>query len=87
MTSDELKAQQELYNGFGDTMSRGVELVLVPVLFGLFGYVVDRALGIVPVGTIVLALIGVVGVAIRSYYAYKAKMDEYEATGPWARRV
>ena len=87
MTSDDLKARQELHKGFGDTMSRGVELVAVPFLFGLFGYVIDRLFGIVPVCTVVLAVIGLFGVAVQSYYAYKAAMDEHEANGPWARRA
>jgi F0F1-type ATP synthase assembly protein I len=87
VTLDNLKARQELHNGFGDTMSRGVELVAVPFLFGLFGYVIDRVFGIVPVFTIVFALVGLFGVAIQSYYAYKAAMEVHEANGPWARRV
>jgi F0F1-type ATP synthase assembly protein I len=86
VTSDNLKARQELYNGFGDTLSRGVELAGVPLLFGAFGYFLDRMFGIVPVLTIVISVIGLFGVAARSYYAYKATMEQYEAQGPWARR-
>jgi hypothetical protein len=86
VATDKLKERQELYNGFGDTFTRGIEIVLVPVIFGAFGYLLDWVFGIVPVLTIVIGLIGVVGVAVQQYYRYSAQMEVHEAEGPWKRR-
>jgi F0F1-type ATP synthase assembly protein I len=83
---NDLKARQDLYNGFGDTFTRGMEMVLTPLFLGGIGYVIDRLIGIVPVLTIVLSLVGVVGVAVKEYYTYKAAMEAHDAGAPWARR-
>lgn len=66
--------------------SGGFELALAPALMGLLGFLIDRAAGTIPVATIVLAVVGLVGVCIKIYYGYKAEMEIHEANGPWARR-
>ena len=83
---DDLKGRQELYNGFGDTFTRGMEMVLTPLFLGGVGYGLDRLLGLVPVLTIVLAMVGVVGVGVKEYYTYKAAMDAHDVDAPWAPR-
>jgi len=84
---DDLKGRQELYNGFGETMVRGVEFALTLAIFAGLGYVVDRLLGVVPVCTIVFFLLGVVGLGVKTYYAYEAKMQGIEAGAPWAPKT
>jgi F0F1-type ATP synthase assembly protein I len=84
---DELKARQQLYNGFGDTLSRAFELAVMPFLFGGLGYLLDRWLGIVPVLTIILTLMCLVGLGVRMYYGYEADMRAHEANAPWGRRT
>ena len=78
---DDLKGRQELYNGFGETMVRGVEFALTLAIFAGLGYGLDRLLGMVPVFTIGMFLLGAVGLAVKTYYAY-----EPNATNPtyWA---
>jgi len=83
---DDLKGRQELYNGFGDTFTRGMEMVLTPLFLGGIGYVLDRLIGLLPVFTIILTLIGVVGVGVKEYYTYKAAMAAHDADAPWAPR-
>jgi F0F1-type ATP synthase assembly protein I len=83
---DDLKARQELYNGFGETLARGIELVAVPMVFGGLGWLLDGWLGLAPLLTLVLFSLSVVGLGIRMYYAYVAAMEAHEAQAPWARR-
>ena len=84
---DELKARQELYNGFGDTMARGFEIAITPVLVAGIGFLIDHFAGTLPVFTIAFALFGLAGVGVRSYYQYDARMRLHEAEGPWAPRA
>ena len=81
----DLRARQETYRGFGDTLAVSVELAVSPVIFGLVGYGLDRWLGIVPVLTIVLVLLCIAGLSVRMWFEYDARMKVHEAAGPWAR--
>jgi F0F1-type ATP synthase assembly protein I len=83
---DELKARQQLYIGFGNTLTRAFELAVTPLLFGGAGYLLDRWLGILPVLTIIFTLLCLVGLGARMYYGYEADMQAQEANAPWARR-
>lgn len=61
------------------------ELVLSPVLFSLLGYLIDRWLGTLPVFTVLLAVVALVAVSVKIYFAYKHDMEEHDANGPWAK--
>jgi hypothetical protein len=80
-----LAARQETYRGFGDTLAVSIELAVMPVIFGLIGYGLDRWLGIVPVLTIVLVVFCIAGLSARMWFEYDARMKVHEAAGPWAR--
>jgi hypothetical protein len=82
----QLPEQGQLYNGFGNGLARAFELALTPAIFAGFGYGLDRWLGIVPVLTIVLFLLCVVGMFASTWYAYEARMQAEDACRPWARR-
>lgn len=82
--SSETRAQRELYQGFGSGQSGAFELAVTPVILSGIGYLVDRWLGIVPVATIVLFLVGIVGLSARLWYGYDARMRAHEASGPWS---
>jgi F0F1-type ATP synthase assembly protein I len=82
---DDLKGRRELYQGFTDTFVKGIEFALTLAIFAAMGYGLDRLAGTVPVLTIVFFLIGVVGLATKTYYAYEATMQQHDAAGPWAR--
>jgi hypothetical protein len=74
-----------MYQGFSDALAQAVEIVVTPLLFAALGYWLDGLFGIRPVLTAVLGALGLVGVAARSYYAYKAAMDRAEEGKPWTR--
>ncbi len=78
--------QRDMYRGFGDGFTRAFEMALTPAVFGVFGYMLDRWIGIVPVLTIVLFLMAVFGQFVKMYYTYDARMKVHEAAGPWAAR-
>ena len=82
---DDLKGRQHLYNGFGDTFTKGMEMVLTPMLMGGIGYLLDRVIGMVPVLTIVFLILGIVGVGVKEYYTYEAAIAVQEEGKPWVK--
>jgi ATP synthase protein I len=62
-----------------DSLGLGMDAVIVLVLFGVAGYGLDRLFGTLPVLTIVLVVLGAVGVFARFKYRYEARMAEHEA--------
>jgi hypothetical protein len=84
-TVDDLKGRQQLYNGFGDSLSRAIELVVTPLLLGLLGLLLDHIFGLTPVLTIALSVFGIVGVSVKMYYAYDRDMQAHDEGQPWAK--
>jgi F0F1-type ATP synthase assembly protein I len=80
----DLKARQDLNQGFGNALGLAVEMVGTPMLFGLLGWLLDRWIGTAPLFTLVLFLFGVVGMSLKAYYAYVEKMKREEQNTPWA---
>lgn len=74
-----------MYRGFGDSLSRSVELAVTPPIIGAFGYLLDRLFGIVPVLTITFFLIAMIGLIATMWYGYEARMRSHEQSGPWAK--
>lgn len=73
-----LAAKRDLNRGFGDAMSKAVELALLPGIFGLLGWWVDGRLGTSPgflVGMLVFAFAGMI---VRAWYGYDAEMRRHE---------
>jgi F0F1-type ATP synthase assembly protein I len=81
----ELRDRRETYRGFGDGLARAFEIAMMPVIFGAGGWALDRWLGTTPLCIIVTVLVAVVGLAVRSYYAYVAEMQVHDADAPWSR--
>jgi len=81
----ELGDRQALWQGFGNGLGQAVEMVLTPVLLGAFGALLDHWFGTGPVLMLVFGLIGVVGMALRTYYWYQAKIAAEEEGKPWTR--
>ncbi len=79
--------QGELYNGFGEGLSRAFELALTPAIIAGLGYLLDRWLGLLPILTIVFFLAAMAGLMARMWYGYDAQMKEHEQAGPWAAAV
>ena len=82
----ELRDQRQTWSGFGNALSRAIELVVTPVLFGLGGWYLDRWLGTRPVFTLSLFMLAIVGMAARMYDAYVAEMQAHEEAAPWKRK-
>jgi ATP synthase protein I len=79
----EQQGQQPQYRGFGDGFAAAVELVVTPLLIALAGYGLDRMLGTGPIFLVLFATFGVVGVSVKTYYAYKNAMAREEEGKPW----
>ena len=74
----DLSDRQAMYNGFGNSLSRAVELVLTPAIFGFFGWLLDRWLGVTPLFTITLTLLVFLYVAWRLWSGYESDMKAHE---------
>ena len=86
-TNRDDREKRDLYNGFGESFGRAIELVCTPVLFGAAGWWLDHRFGIFPVLTVVLVLLCLVGMFARMYYAYEARMQAEEAEAVWGQRA
>ena len=53
----------------------GYEIALSPVILGGFGWLLDSAIGTVPVFLIIGAVLGLVGSVANQYYRYQAAME------------
>lgn len=82
-----LSARGDTYRNFGEGFSRAFEFAVTPVLFGAMGYGLDRWIGIVPVLTIVFALVAVISMMLRTWFGYVHRMQQLEEAGPWAKRA
>lgn len=69
-----------------NNQSGSFELAITPVIFGGVGFLLDRWLGILPVLTIALLVLGALGVATKLWLGYDREMKVHEEAGPWARR-
>jgi F0F1-type ATP synthase assembly protein I len=71
--------------GLGDGLSLAIEFVAVPLIFAVVGFGLDRWFGTGPLLAVVLGAVGFVGVLLRTYYAYLARMEYEEEGKPWTR--
>jgi len=69
-----------------DNIGRGIEFVLVLVVFLGLGYLVDRWLGTKPIFMIVLFLFAVAGEMVKLWIGYDEKMRKHEAELAAARQ-
>jgi F0F1-type ATP synthase assembly protein I len=70
-----LRDRQDLSNGFGNALSRAVELAVTPMIFGFLGYLLDGKLGTRP-AFMLIAFLFVFGYTLWKHYTlYSAAMD------------
>jgi hypothetical protein len=81
----ERRERRHLNQGFGTSLSNAFEIALVPAIFALLGFGIDRLLGIRLVFTMVLGMVGLAGVVAKLYYAYRFQMEQHEKAGAWHR--
>jgi F0F1-type ATP synthase assembly protein I len=62
----------------GDGLSRAIEMVATPGLFGFVGFMIDRRLDLVPWFTISLLLLALVGVFVRMWAVYEQEMQAHD---------
>jgi F0F1-type ATP synthase assembly protein I len=71
--------------GFGDALAHAVELVGTTIVFVLGGLWLDSRFGTRPLFMVVLLTLVIVGLGMREYYAYQAKIARAEEGKPWTR--
>ena len=76
---------QKLYSGFGNTLAQAIEFVATPTIFALFGHWLDARLHTGSVLLVGFATFGLVGVFLRTWFAYVNAMKAEEGKGPWSR--
>lgn len=59
------------------------ELALAPVILGLLGLLLDRALGTVPVFLVLFTVLGFAGAGVKIFYTYRYEMAQHEAGLAW----
>jgi F0F1-type ATP synthase assembly protein I len=62
-----------------DPLGRGLDAVIVIVLFFGAGFGLDRFFGTTPIFMIAFTLLGAFGLFVKFKYAYEARMLEHEA--------
>jgi F0F1-type ATP synthase assembly protein I len=81
----QLRDRQPLWEGFDKALAQSIEIVVIPLLFALFGHWLDGRFGTSPVLAIVFGVLGLVAMVLRSYLWYRASMDREEKGKPWTR--
>ena len=74
----DLRDRRELNNGFGNALSRAVELTISPVIFGFLGYLIDGRIGSRPLFMIFLFAFTFVYLFWKQSVHYGAEMDEHQ---------
>ena len=74
----DLSAKRELNNGFGNSLSTAVELVVSPLLMAVIGWRLDVWLGTSPVFTVFLFAFTLAYVVWKQHALYSAKMDQQQ---------
>ena len=81
------REHQKTYEGFDKAFAQSLEFVVIPLLFALFGHYLDGRFGTGVVLAITLGVVGIAGMAARSYLWYRAAMDREEKGKPWTRSL
>ncbi|HZQ26646.1 MAG TPA: AtpZ/AtpI family protein [Acidimicrobiales bacterium] len=81
----DLREKRALNNGFGEALSRAFEFAVSPVIFGFLGHLLDMRLGTSPACLLLFAAFCVIGLFVKTWYAYDAEMKAQDAAGPWRK--
>jgi F0F1-type ATP synthase assembly protein I len=75
----DLAARQKLNRGYSDGLSRALEIVVTPLVFGLLGRLVDGWLDTRPWFTIGFAAFAVSGLFLKMWLGYDRQMKVEES--------
>ena len=81
----DLRAVRDVNNGFGDGLAAAFEIVVTPLLFAFFGYLLDRWLGLHLVFALIFGLFTFGYMMFKLVKDYSAQMARHDADAPWAR--
>ena len=70
-----------------DGFSQAFEFAAGPVIFGLIGWLIDRAAGTAPLFLVIFAVFGLVGTCAAFIIRYQAETARQEEGKPWTRRT
>lgn len=79
------EVRRDMYDGFGESLTRALEFVIIPGVFAFLGFFLDNRIGTGPVLAILFGAVGVGGCGIKTYYSYKYRMAQAEKDMPWNR--
>jgi len=80
----DLAARRQLNRGYSDGLSRALEIVLTPLVFGFLGRLADGWLGTEPWFMIGFGVFAVSGMFVRFWLGYDREMQAHEARIPKA---
>ncbi len=75
----------ELNRGYGTANNRGMELALTVVFMTGLGFIADKIIGTTPLFTIVLSVLGFVGISVKLWLGYDLEMKAHEEGAVWNR--
>jgi F0F1-type ATP synthase assembly protein I len=82
----ERRDQRATWHGYSSAFQQAFEIVATLVFFVLLGLWIDGRIGTRPLFTVTLALFAVVGISLRTYFAYKAQVERDEEGKPWLHK-
>ena len=82
----DLRDRRELNNGFGNALSRAVELTVSPVIFGFLGFLLDGWAGTRPLFMIFLFLFTFGYLFWKQFSAYGVQMEKAQREAISGRR-
>ena len=74
----DLRDRRDLYNGFGDGLSRAFEFVATPAVFGVLGFWIDRRLELLPLFTLLLTFLALGVTTYLTWLRYDAEMKRHD---------
>ena len=81
----DLRAVRDVNNGFGEGLAAAFEMVVTPMIFAFFGFLLDRWLGLHLVFALTFGLF-VFGYEMwKLVMRYSSQMAAHDASAPWAR--
>ena len=76
----------ETSRGYGESLSRGLELALTLLVMVGIGWLVDHIFGTAPAFIIVFSVLGFAGITVKLFLGYDLEMKKHEEGAIWNRK-